>query len=357
MARRYRSKNSGSKGQGAIILIAAIVAIVIFIIKIILVLLPFIIVGFIGYKYFRWQKARLLVYDNDWNRFYQEELRFKLHLWASNTAIVIGSIVAFVRPWVGIPITLVGLLTLPKVQNWLSQKLNEKYDIWTKGTVIASLLTVSFAANGVYSDISDKKIAEQAQIEKIKSDELERINREKQTRIDSANYYVQLASKNIKDKNHKIAEDNLNKAINLDPENQEVIYYRGCIYQNKGKYSKALEEYDKISHTQNLQVGELEYQKGQCYINIGKKEEALSAFQSSSDLGFEKGTQLYKKYKPKPKPTPKIKNDNSPTTSSYSSGGSRKSGGCLAGQCTAYTKKGYRCSRTTTSCSGRCWQH
>jgi hypothetical protein len=298
-----------------------------------------------------------LAYDNDWNRFYQEELKFKLHFWASSAVIVIGSTLAFVRPWVGTPIMLVGLLTHPKVQNWLSQKLNKKYDTWTKGTVIASLLTVSFAANGVYSDNSNKKIAEQAQIEKIKTDETERINREKQIRIDSVNYYVQLASQNIKDKKHKAAEDNLQKAYDINPESQEIIYYRGYIYQCKGKYNKALEEYDKISLVPGLQVGELEYQKGQCYINIGKKEEALFAFQSSGDLGFEKGGQLYKKYKPKPKPTPKIRDNTNPSTSSYSAGGTKRSGGCLAGQCTAYTKKGYRCSRTTTSCSGRCWQH
>jgi tetratricopeptide (TPR) repeat protein len=356
VARRYRSNNSESKGQCSVIIIAALVVLALFIIKIILVLLPFAVIGFIAYKYFQWQKARLLVYDNDWNKFYQEELKFKIHLWGSISALLLGSVIASLRPWVGIPIILVGLLTFPNIQNWLSQKFNEKYNIWTKGTVIASLLTFSFAANGVYSDISDKRNAEQARIEKIKSDEIERVNKEKQILVDSANHLVQIASNNIKAKKYNIAEDILKKAILLDPENQNAIYYRGLIYQKKGKYSKALEEYDKVFNVPDLQVGELEYQKGQCYLSIGKKEEALSALQNSGNLGFEKGSQLYQQYRPKPKQTLRSKNNTS-STSSFSSGTSRSSGGCLAGQCIASTKKGNRCLRRTTNCSGRCWQH
>ncbi|MDX1911623.1 MAG: hypothetical protein SFV22_09080 [Saprospiraceae bacterium] len=358
MARRYRSKSSGGKGQGAILLIATLVAVIIFIIKIILVLLPFLVVGFLGYKYYQWQKARLLVYDNNWNRFYHEELKFKLQLWGSIFAIIIGLIIAFVRPWAGFPISLAGVLTFPNVQQWLAQKLNDKYNNWTKWTAIASLLTISLAANGVYSDISAKRVAEQTKIEKAKADELERLRQEKQIKIDSATYFVQIASKNIKDKKYNNADENLRKATILDPENQNVAYYRGLIFQNRGKYNNALEEYNKVATVPDLQSGELQYQKGQCYLNLGKKEQALTEFQSSGSLGFEKGNNLYEKLKPKPKKSPSVSSKSTTSPSSYSSGGSSsRSGGCLAGQCIAYTKKGYRCSRRTTSCSGRCWQH
>jgi NAD-specific glutamate dehydrogenase len=45
-----------------------------------------------------------------------------------------------------------------------------------------------------------------------------------------------------------------------------------------------------------------------------------------------------------------------PSSRSYSSSSS-SSGGCSTSQCTATTKKGSRCKRMTTNCSGRCWQH
>lgn len=41
---------------------------------------------------------------------------------------------------------------------------------------------------------------------------------------------------------------------------------------------------------------------------------------------------------------------------SYSSS-SYGTGGCSTSQCSATTKKGSRCKRMTTNCSGRCWQH
>jgi hypothetical protein len=221
MAKKY---SSSTKGQGAIIIIAALVALVIFIVKIILVLLPFIVAVFLGYKYFQWQNTRLLVYDNNWHRFYHEELKFKIHLWASILTVASGLIIAFFRPWAGIPISLVGILTFPKIQQILTQKLNGRYNNWTKGTVIASLLTVSIAANCVYSAALEKIKTEQAKIEKAKTDELERINKENQIRIDSTNYFVKLASNNIKDKKYNSAEVYLQRATNLDPENQDIAY-------------------------------------------------------------------------------------------------------------------------------------
>lgn len=43
------------------------------------------------------------------------------------------------------------------------------------------------------------------------------------------------------------------------------------------------------------------------------------------------------------------------TGTTYRSGSSNS--GCSSRQCSGYTKKGNRCGRMTTNCSGRCYQH
>ena len=44
-------------------------------------------------------------------------------------------------------------------------------------------------------------------------------------------------------------------------------------------------------------------------------------------------------------------------TSCSKDGGGGGGGGCSSVQCSATTQSGYRCSRITTNCNGRCWQH
>lgn len=50
-------------------------------------------------------------------------------------------------------------------------------------------------------------------------------------------------------------------------------------------------------------------------------------------------------------------NNSNTTSTTYNSGSSGGSSGCSTVQCTAYTQAGDRCTRMTTNCSGRCWQH
>jgi hypothetical protein len=45
------------------------------------------------------------------------------------------------------------------------------------------------------------------------------------------------------------------------------------------------------------------------------------------------------------------------TGSSNGTGGGSSGSGCSTVQCTGTTQAGNRCQRTTTNCSGRCWQH
>lgn len=62
-----------------------------------------------------------------------------------------------------------------------------------------------------------------------------------------------------------------------------------------------------------------------------------------------------------PKTKSSFKKTQKQKTKSYSSPSykskSYKSSKCSSKRCSGYTKKGNRCSRKTTSCSGRCWQH
>ena len=60
----------------------------------------------------------------------------------------------------------------------------------------------------------------------------------------------------------------------------------GYAYYQQQHYDRAISEFNNIIDGQNNVVQNAYYHLGECYIQVGKKQEALNAFKNASELDF-----------------------------------------------------------------------
>jgi len=194
MAKRYGKINGG---EGGLIIIGLIIAFVIFLIKIIMYLIPIALIIYIIYQYSLWHEKRLKFYNNNFDEFYQKELKYKLQISLAILLSTSGFILLFNRPIVGFLILLVSSLFIPSIDNFLKHKLRANYNLKIKGLVIASLIATSLYSNNYYNNQDAIKLKEEAIIQKELEEE-KKLNEEiLSRRTDSLNNYLDLADKEL----------------------------------------------------------------------------------------------------------------------------------------------------------------
>lgn len=119
---------------------------------------------------------------------------------------------------------------------------------------------------------------------------------------------------------------------------------RQSLYDVTMRYTNLKAKSDSIELVNKRMTGEIADLKTRLSEEIYRKQKIIS---DNKIVGYGDGLNS----------TPS--NTDSNTKSSYksSSYSNTYSSGCTTTQCTSYTKKGNRCLRRTTNCSGRCWQH
>lgn len=106
------------------------------------------------------------------------------------------------------------------------------------------------------------------------------------------------ALKDYHQKKYDIALDKFNKAIAYNVDNAYPYYYKGIIFDSKGKYQEAIENYKKaISKDSNLHIAH--YLIGLSYESVGNKQEAIKSLEKFLDLSKGKNDEYteYAKYK------------------------------------------------------------
>lgn len=90
-----------------------------------------------------------------------------------------------------------------------------------------------------------------------------------------------------------------NKAINIDPHDEDVWYFKGIALDNQGKYGDAIQAFDKAIEINPQKVDALD-EKGIVLSKLGKYDEAIQAFNNATKLNprdtdawYYKGEALY----------------------------------------------------------------
>lgn len=93
--------------------------------------------------------------------------------------------------------------------------------------------------------------------------------------------------------------DAFNKAIDIDPHDEDVWYFKGIALDNQGKYGDALQAFDKAIEINPQKVDALD-EKGIVLSKLGKYDEAIQAFDNATKLNprdaqawYYKGEALY----------------------------------------------------------------
>jgi tetratricopeptide (TPR) repeat protein len=77
----------------------------------------------------------------------------------------------------------------------------------------------------------------------------------------------------------------LKKAIELEPADFDAHYNCGCIYQKQKEYHLAIEEYTSVIKFNSLYYNVYE-ERGECYVQIGKYDNALEDFKDAVNLNY-----------------------------------------------------------------------
>lgn len=120
---------------------------------------------------------------------------------------------------------------------------------------------------------------------------------------------------------------------------------RQSLYDVTMKYTNLKAKSDSIELVNKRMINEIADLKVRLKEEIYRKEKIIS---DNKIVGYGEGLNS----------TPTNTDTYSGAKSSYNKTNyNTYSSGCTTTQCTSYTKKGNRCLRRTTNCSGRCWQH
>ena len=241
MPRRRKS----SKSDGAIGIIAIVIAAAVFLLKVIIVLLPFILIGAAIYYYMKWQKRKLIEYDNNFPLFYQNELKSKLKVVLIATPFIIG-----------------GLFYL----NFQQQEKEQ-------------------------ARIEEERIIEEARIEK------ERINAEiLKMKKDSSNLFMEKAQINFDKYHYKTALKYIDSSLTIMPNNLSALELKGQTLYNSKQYTKATEFYDEYKG--KLNKGEAYLMIAKSFRKLGNIEDAVVNAYNASEEENEEGAKLYDKLNP-----------------------------------------------------------
>lgn len=233
--------------EEAIVLLVLMIVVLVVIVKIILRLLPFILIGGGIYYYFNWQNRKLAKYNNDWNAFYHNELRGKLKI----AAVVVP--VSFGIGYVG----------------YLNHQKQERARIERA----------------------------QAEEERMRIEE-EKKQLELRAKKDSSQFYLDLATKYFDRKRYRQAIVNLDSAILVYPENYDARFKKGIALQKMRRYREAIDVLDELSVKTNQYESDVHLIKGQCFLKLKKKEEAIVEIYKASELGNANAQKLYEKVNP-----------------------------------------------------------
>lgn len=235
------------KSDGAIGWLALIIGAIVILVKIILVLLPFILIGGGVYYYFKWQNKKLAEYDNDWKLFYHNELKRKLKIVAIVVPISIG----------------IGYVGYSNHQEQEKERIER----------------------------------EQAEAERLRI-EKEKIRLELKVTKDSSQLYLDLGLKDFERKRYKQSIVNLDSALLIFPENYEAQFKKGIALKERRKYQDAIDVLDDLSRKTSQYKSEIHLIKGQCFLKLKKKENAIVQVYESAELGNEEAQKLYDKINP-----------------------------------------------------------
>ena len=90
----------------------------------------------------------------------------------------------------------------------------------------------------------------------------------------------------MNNKNYDQALNKLNGILAKDKQSPVGNFYTGAIYQQTGKYDKAIQYYNTvIKEGDNLFVEQSEWYVGLCYLNRNEKEKAIRQFRKISWKG------------------------------------------------------------------------
>jgi len=238
-----RRKNS--KSDGAVGIIAIVIAAAIFLLKAIIVLLPFILIGAAIYYYLKWQKKKLIEYDNDFSLFYQSELKSKLKVALIASPFLIGSLF---------------FLNYQQQQN------------------------------------------EQARLEKERKIEEARIEKERieaeilKMKQDSSDVFMNRAQVNFDKYYYKPALKYIDSSLIILPNNLSALELKGKTLYNSKKYTEATEFYDE--HKGRLNKGESYFMIAKSFRKLGNIEDAVVNAYNASEENNEDGAKLYDKLNP-----------------------------------------------------------
>lgn len=241
MPRRRKS----SKSDGALGIIAIIIAAAVFLLKIIIVLLPFIAIGAAIYYYLKWQKRKLVEYDNDFSIFYQNELKSKLKV-----ALIIS------------PLLIGGIFYL----NHHNQQ-NEK------------------------ARIEKERIIEEERIEK------ERIEVEElKIKQESSAKFLEKAQINFDKYHYKTTLKYIDSSLTILPNNITALELKGKALYNSKQYNTAAEFYEE--NKIKLNRGEAYLMIAKSHRKLGNIEQAVINAYNASKEKNEEGTKLYDELNP-----------------------------------------------------------
>lgn len=235
------------KTDSSIVIIALIIGGLIIIAKILLFLLLISLIGFGIYRYFKWQKKKLIEYNNNWKLFFQKELKNKL--------------------------------------------------------IIFSMVTPIILSVGIYSYDKHKK-EEQAKEElRIAEKRKENDERRKNLRIlnakkDSSQKYYDLSIIDLENKKYKHSLILLDSSLLTYSQNYKAQFQKAIVYKARRKYKEAIDECDILIDRTKKYNSEAYLLKGQCLLKLRKKEEAVLALYKATKLNNEEAMVLYEKYNP-----------------------------------------------------------
>ena len=86
----------------------------------------------------------------------------------------------------------------------------------------------------------------------------------------------------------------LNKALELIPDDPYIHYDRGNLYFSQGEYAKAIEDYDIAIKANHLP--EAYYNRGLAYIHNGNQQQGIADLSKAGELGIYSAYGMIKKY-------------------------------------------------------------
>ncbi|MCE7869631.1 tetratricopeptide repeat protein [bacterium CPR1] len=91
---------------------------------------------------------------------------------------------------------------------------------------------------------------------------------------------------------HQKAISDLDKALQLDPENPEALYYRGCAYLFKGDSKQAIKDYDRFLKLQT-ESGAGYFYRGLAHYRLGQLEPCVSDTSKAISFGLAKRSVVF----------------------------------------------------------------